>query len=156
MDFFGVVAVIAVLAGAGWVISKLRDALWRGVNQNVLQRRSHTSGQELVTSPLEFTSTLPASEILRAVTDAVALPVGPQSRVLGDLYIDEVTRDSIAFASGSRLGVSFRSRLVLTEDDGTTSGHYQVTNWTESDGIVSDITQMNYLRRKIGNALHEV
>lgn len=149
MDFLGAIVGIAVLVGIGWAISKGRDAFWRGASQKILMRKSHAEGRELVTEPIEFMSRSHKSDIFAAVKEAVALPNGPQSRLVGDLFIESETDGAIVFASGTRLGTSFRSVLALSTEGGTTAGAYQVLNWTESDGIVSEITQLKYLRRKI-------
>ena len=157
MEAFAGIGLLAALVVGIVLWGRAKDAIWRTVNQRVLFRGAHSRGHWATQSTLTFqTSQLP-TEVVAAVTRTLNLPTGVQSAVLGRLYVAAAGDDGIVFESGSKLGRSFRSQLLVRSlPAGTTEGNYTVTHWTLSDGIVADVEQMAILERKIRVAVSAI
>lgn len=147
--FIGFLAVFAILLLIGWLIQKAKNAAWKQANQKVLFRGSHQEGQSIVSTAVNVDTSVSAAEIARAVRAGTDLPEGVQSAVIGQLYIEKATDDMLAFVMGSKVGASFRSVLRLQPNGEGTRGVYLIANWTESDGIVSNIKEMRFLEARL-------
>lgn len=147
--FIGFLAAFAVLFVIGWLIQRAKNAAWKQANRKLLFRGSHQQGQSLVSTAVNFDTSASAAEVARAVKLGTGLPAGVQSALIAQLFIETATDDTVSFVMGSKAGVSFRSVLHLQEQDGRTHGSYVITNWTESDGIVSNIKEMQFLERRL-------
>ncbi|SEI09992.1 MULTISPECIES: hypothetical protein [unclassified Leifsonia] len=143
----------AVIFGIMWLIRKGTNAAWKQANQKVLFRGSHQEGQTLVSTAVNIDTAAAAADVTRAVRTGVDLPDGVQSAVIGQLYIETATDDTVSFVMGSKVGTSFRSVLHLEPNGDRTRGVYTITNWTESDGIVSNIKEMQFIERRIRESI---
>jgi len=153
LGFVIFVVAFAAIFTVMWLIRKGTNAAWKQANQKVLFRGSHQEGQNLVSTAVNIDTAASAADVSRAVRAGVDLPEGVQSAVLGQLYIETATDDTVAFVMGSKVGSSFRSVLHLVPNGDRTRGAYAIVNWTESDGIVSNIKEMQFLERRIRESI---
>lgn len=153
LGFLMFVAAFAVIFGVMWLIRKGTNAAWKQANQKVLFRGSHQEGQTLVSTTVNIDTVIPATEVTRAVRLGADLPEGVQSAVIGQLYVENPTEDTVCFVMGSKVGRSFRSVLHLEPNGERTHGVYTITNWTESDGIVSNIKEMQFVERRVRESI---
>ena len=146
----GTVIWIVVLLGVGWLIVTLRDQFWKGANQHVLARHQHAEGQRLTHERLTIRSTADPDALQSAIVGALALPYEKPAAVHAELFQGPVTPGYVQFCSGTKLMTVFTAGMRIEPSGaGGSTLTYRVEKWTLSDGIVAQIPQLKFLRRRI-------
>lgn len=147
------IASFAVLIGIGWVIMKVRDGFWKGAAQHVLARGAHAEGQALTNEYLTIDTHLDPQRAQAVVVDGLKLPAKAPSTLSAELYQGLIKPGYVEFCAGTKLGTHFVAAMWLTPGDRVTRLKYTVVRWSSSDGIVTCLPQMRYLRRRIEEEL---
>lgn len=153
MEAIGGVILLVVIIVAVVLWNRAKDAAAKKINQKVIFRGSHRDGQDIVHRRLDYASAASPESIIAAMRTNLGIPVGVQSAVLGRVLISAVEDDYVSFTSGSRIGSSFRSAITVLPGEHGSVGSYRVLQWTESDGIVSDIDQMTIIETTVREQL---
>lgn len=158
MDTLLGLLVLAGLVVAVWGWHRLKAAARKKLNTTVFQRKNHTLGQQLTGEVLTFTSSRSPAELVSAVRRRLDLP--QSSGPLPRLYIADGAENGLAFVQGSKFGDNFRAELVVdpaepASDGAQSKGVLAVLHWTEVDGIVGHVDDLDYLRRAVETAIHE-
>lgn len=148
MELVGGIFGLAVLLGIAWLISSAKDATSKAVSQKVLFRGSHREGQAEIHTVTTFDAATTIDAVIAAVR-AWGLATEPSGALGGALYLESVAVDGIVFASGNRIWTSYRSALVVDAGGDRVHGQYRLLQWTETDGILGDIEQMQILRTRL-------
>jgi Protein of unknown function (DUF2510) len=154
-DFFLGVLGLAGFIGIAWLILKAQSGASRAVNRAVFKNR-HQQGQGQVGSTTTFSSAGNMVETMNAIVRSVNAHEEPPTLVPG-LYLASRGPGRLIFRYGSKISDSFEARVSLTDDGGKScSGQVSITNWTEVDGLVSNVDQMTRLRARITIAVKDV
>lgn len=143
--------VIAGLIAVGWGWYRLKAAARKKLNKDVFQRKEHALGQRITGERLTFTSELAAADILTAVR--VRLDLAETRPPLPRLYLAGADDEGLVFAQGSKLGDSFQAVLAAESTDSGCHGEFAVLTWTEADGIVGHLDDLEYLRGAVEKAI---
>ncbi|AXE39942.1 hypothetical protein [Acidipropionibacterium virtanenii] len=144
----GTVVAIGALLLVGIAITYIRQAMTRGLNKHVFDRRGNREGQQITKTDLLIHSTAPAQALWPHIASKVTTRPEPHAAV-GDLY--EVSRgeDRILSRFGNKLKDSFTALVHTTANGGGTDVLVQISKWTVSDGVVANINRMQRLREEV-------
>lgn len=146
-----IVIVLVVLGFIGLSIlgGYLRSQANKALSRHVLQRGEHARGQQLTREVIEFTVPVAPEMLISTVVSRLGLPTEAPGAFLGKLYIERVQADAVVFAFGNKLSQSFRSALTAESRGAGCVGSYTVANWTEGDGIVAGLSEMEILANTV-------
>lgn len=146
-----ILVVLIVLGGIGLSIlfGYLRSQANKALSRHVLQRGEHARGQQLTNEVIEFTVPVAPDVLIGTVVARLGLPAEAPGAFLGKLYIERVQADAVVFAFGNKLSQSFRSALTAESRGAGCVGSYTVINWTEGDGIVAGLSEMEILANTV-------
>jgi hypothetical protein len=151
--FLGWLAIIAVFV----ILTKAYMAARRGTSRAISQAISggkHQSGQSQVKTVTDFSVDATPSAMLEAAKRVVnAYDEAP--RLAAGLYLKSERPDELVFAYGARLGDNLTMSVTAHGSEGTTLGHVRVLTWTEVNGLVNNIDQMQRVRDRVANAVRE-
>jgi hypothetical protein len=148
--------VFAALIVAVILWGKAKSAASRKINQTILFRGKHESGQAITKAHLTFATDAGPDDVAQAFRDHIDLPTGVQSAVLGRLYVSLISSTEVIFTSGSKVGTSFQSVVTIRPDADGAKGTYRVATWSETEGIVSDIDQMKIVEQRVRSILERL
>src|SRR5690554_259431 len=155
MEAIAGLAFVAVAVLIAWLWAMMKDAAWKAASQKVIMRGAHKAGQLAVGRALTFTTSATGTQVLEKV-QAFGWPTQAQSVLTTNVWLQRATIGEIVFVSGSRVGVSFRSALTLTDDGSARCGVYRVLEWKEDGGIVGDYKQMQTIEQRVQSAIIEL
>ncbi len=144
--------ILAALVGVGLVLHWLRGAFAKTVNRNVVLRGQHRRGQQLVSAPITVASEHELSALSARVLGHVDVPAKPRNAVYPTIYLAEQTPQTLTFICGTRLQTLFTARVDIQEDGEGSLLHFSVPSWTEADGIVAQLSQLEELKEKVVSA----
>lgn len=150
MEVLFVILGIAVIVGLSLLWGYLKRQATRALNRNVFNRGKHQRGQATTQEVIEFTAPVPAATVIAAVRDRLQLTTTPPTAFVAALHLIDEKPGLLVFGYGTKLQLSFRS--ALASDDlpgGSSSSTYQMLNWTEGDGIVRGIAEMELLANAV-------
>ena len=146
---------LALLLGLGWVLMTVTNAARTKATRAVF-RKSHRSGQAEVQRVTSFRAPLEPAQVLARVIRVVNAYEEPP-RVVAGLFLAHRDESSALFAFGSKLGNSLTMGLVVEPTaDGGTTGQLRCLTWSEADGLVSNVDQMQRVRDRLLSALADV
>lgn len=135
-----------VLIGIGMVFYKIKAAIRKKVNQKLFYRAEHKEAEQL-REPISFTSSLPAEEIMNAIKGHIA--TGEPKAVNPAVYCIGEDNNSITYACGNKVFPrQFIAVISLLNKSEYTEVVFQITNWTESDGMVQRQDEMRNIRKQ--------
>ncbi len=143
------ILVIAVLIGVGLVLNWLRNSFWRAANRKVLLRGQHRRGRELVTDAITAESEHEPETLRERVISEVAAPTEPKNAVYPTIYLAEQTPQMLTFVCGTRMQTVFTALVAIQEVGDGSRLHFSVPSWTESDGIVAQLSQLEELKEQV-------
>jgi hypothetical protein len=148
------ILLIAVVVGIYFVYQKLTDKASKTITQQVLLRGSHKRGQKAVHTGLEFSApNSEADELTTKVRIHLDLPTTP-SGVMGKPYLSGTSAHGLAISIGNRFAES--AELVFAAEPasgGGCEGFFAVKHWTETEGIVSAIQEIERLQALVREAV---
>lgn len=152
----GILLIVAIVVGVVlW--QRAADAARKKVTRGIM-RGTHARGQAAVRTALAFTAPAPCTPdqaIEQIVATVNAYPSPPA--LVGGLYLKSRTDDAVVFGFGSRIGDAFVLRVVLSSDDdgggGGVRGRAVVPAWTERDGLVDAIEQIERAQGRVEEAV---
>jgi hypothetical protein len=146
---------LAAIFGAIYLFQKGTSALGKKANQHVFARGAHSEGQELVSQRLVFAARANVETVKTAVLSKVK--VAPKTPVaIADAYLVGATDSLIIYECGNKLHTQFRGRLRLESTNDGVRGSWEISDWTEADGIVAGQSVMKRLIADINTALRSV
>ncbi len=147
--------VLIVFLALVWGLQWIRQQANKGINRAVFHNR-HKRGQTQIRNTVKFHTSVTPVQVLSAIKTSVnAQPAAHP--VIARLYLLAEAGDGVAFAFGSKLGESFRVLVQVSKtEDGGTKGIAHVTNWTEIDGLVSNVNQLEKLFQDIAAGVRAV
>lgn len=148
------VLLIAGLVGIGFALNWARDKFWKTANRNVLFRGQHRKGRELVDTPVLLDSALAPEELHKRVVEKVAAPSAPRNAVYPTVYLANATPTQLTYVCGTKLQSIFTVALDIIALPSGSQLRWAVPKWTEADGLVAQISQLEELQRSIVNAVH--
>jgi hypothetical protein len=143
------IVAIIVFVVVGLVVNYLRGQARKALAQNVFSRGNHARGQSATTEIITFHAPQTPADIVGYVVQTLALAtVAPP--VVARLHLVGADERSAIFAFGNKFSESFRSAFVVDAlPTGGSSAAYTVLTWTEGDGIVAGIPEMELLANSI-------
>ena len=150
--------VLIVLAGIALLALTLLWVIFKGylrakADQHIFYRQDHRDGRRLVAEQVRFTLRAPLPSVMDAVIAAMQVVPGIPTAAPA-VYVKDASPDRIVFGYGSALlRKNFTATLDLAANGGVTSGTWQITNWTTTNGVVDCVSTMRRLRAALDTAL---
>ncbi len=152
----GILALVALVAIV-YFMREAKFAAMRAVNQKVLFRDKHETGQQIVNEPIEFNTTASASDIVRAlathVTTTDELPIGFAAAV----YQKDISEKKIVYACGNKLSPTlFVAMVAYVKNGEKTYCRFQIINWKLNSGMIVAQEAMQKLRKEVQAAFDSI
>lgn len=142
---------LAVLIGIGIVWYKIKAIIWKNINQKLFYRAEHKEAEQLQ-KPISFISDLSAEEIMNALKGHITIGV-PQA-VKPAIYCIGEDNNTVTYACGNKVFPrQFIVKISLLDKTEHTEVDFQITNWTESDGMVQRQDEMRNIRKQFITAM---
>jgi hypothetical protein len=146
-----------VLIAVFVILTKAYMAARRGTSRVISRAISggkHESGQSQVKEVTDFRVDATPSAVLQAAKRVVNAYDEAPGFAAG-LYLKSEGPDELVFAYGARRGDNLTMSVTAQGSEGTTLGHVRVLTWTEVNGLVNNIDQMQRVRDRVANAVGE-
>lgn len=144
-----IVLTIAVLIGIGFVINWAKDGLWKQANQKVLFRGQHARGKTAVGEPTTITTNREPAEVVSRIVEQIAAPDAPRNAVYPTVYLAGRGERALKYVCGSRIQDLFTVMVQVDEHQDGSLVKVVVPSWTESDGLVAQLKELEQLRDSI-------
>ena len=152
---FGILLLIGFFVGIIYVrylMSKGLHKVTRAVCQNVVLKDKYQKGNQLISQPLVFKTSLSISDIMRKLMAHVTTVETPLGFRWG-VYQVSCDEQSVVYAYGNNLNPQgFAAKITFSNNGTETEGVFRVTNWKEDAtmGMIVGQEAIDKLRKEVG------